>query len=133
MPRKKVIKPLPEHIEEFLLGLEAQVLAGDVPNRDLALQPVEKKLGRLIDIEAELRAHPLAQDRFDLIWRRTRMRVEDAAIGNAAEGKAHAMGVLRGMGGTTAAAGGGSERSENGRLQLTREHRPRVAAARGRW
>lgn len=128
MPRKK---PLPAHLEEYLAGLEAQVLAGETPNRDKALQPVEQKLGRLVDIEAELREHPEALERFDLIQRRTMMRLEDGAIGRAADGKASATTLLRGMGAVTPRRGAGDR--GNGRLQLEREHRARVGAHRKGW
>lgn len=130
MPRKP--KPIPPHLEEFLAGLEAQVLAGKVPSRDEALRPVEQRLGRIIDIEVEIQEYPKAKERFDLIRRRTFMRIEDGAIGKAADGSASATTLLRGMGAITPVQGGGS-RGDNGRLQLERDHRAKVGAARGKW
>lgn len=134
-PRKKPAPvPLPEHLEEFLATLEAQVLAGEPVNRDKALQPIEQRLGRMLDIDEELQEHPEAAARFKRIRRRLEIRIEDGAIEKAGEGKASAMPVLRAMQG----APGGSGRAprgngSDGRLQLGREHRAKIAGQRSGW
>jgi len=124
-------EPLPEYLAEFLAGLEAQVMAGEMPDRDKALRPIEQKLGHLIDIEAELKEHPEAAERFDLIWKRVRLRLEDGAVDRAANGKASATTLLRGMGAITSPAAG--RRSGTGRLQLEREHTLQLDKYRTGW
>lgn len=123
---------LPAYLEDFLAGLEAQALAGEDLDRVKILQAAEQKHGMLIDIDAELREYPEAQERFDRVWRRVTMGVEDAAINNARRGKASGMATLRGMGATTRGATG-PRRGDSGRLQLEREHRERVEKHRSGW
>ena len=127
--RKKAPAALPAYLEEFLAGLEAQALAGEDLDRVKILQAVEKNHGMLIDLDAELREHPDAQERFDRVWRRVTMKLEDETINRARNGKASATTLLRGMGAisTTGKAG------RSGRLQLEREHRARVDEHRSGW
>lgn len=126
-------EPLPEHLEEFLAALEAQVVAGGKVNRDEALRPIEQRLGRMLDIGEELQEHPEAEARYRRIRRRLEMRIEDGAIEKAGEGKASAIPVLRAMQGETGGKAARERRGSNGRLQLDREHRSRVAGYRSGW
>lgn len=127
MPARKKPAALPAYLEDFLAGLEAQALAGEDLDRVKILQEVEAKHRQLIDIDAELKEHPDARDRFERVWRRVTMGLEDATINAARKGKASATTLLRGMGAIT--PGGGSGGSGNGRLQLPREHRGKADRA----
>lgn len=131
-PRKKTgsatSSPLPPFLEEFLAGLEAQALAGEDLDRVKILQGVEQAHGMLIDLDAELRDHPEAQERFDRVWRRVTMKLEDETINRARNGKASATTLLRGMGLSTPAAA-----ARSSRLQLEREHRARIGKHRSGW
>ena len=131
MPRKK---RMPSYLEDYLTALEAQVLAGEVPNRDEALRPVEQALGRIIDIDEELKKYPEAVHRSGLISRRVKLRIEDGAIDRVAKGKASSTSLLNSLGAFegTGNGGGGPVRDGNGRLQLHRDSSARVAAQRGK-
>lgn len=131
MPSKPKPKALPAHLEEFLALLEEQALAGAPLDRVGALQAVEAKHKRLIDIEAELAEHEAAAERFQRIWKRVTMGLEDAAINSAKGGKGSATTILRGMGALKAPTGELS-RGGNGRLQLERSHAARVNECR-KW
>lgn len=117
MPRAK---PIPAYLEEFLAGIEAQALAGEDLDRVKVLREVEARHQKLIDIEDELAKHPRAMERFQRVWKRVAMGLEDGAINAARGGKASATTLLRGMGAITP---GKRETGGNGRIQLDREHR----------
>lgn len=127
MPRKKAAAALPPYLEEFLVGLEAQALAGEDLDRVKILQQVEQKHGMLIDLDAELKEHPDAQERFERVWRRVTMGLEDATINSARKGKASATTLLRGMGAISSPG-----RAPGGRIQLERTHARKVDDYR-RW
>lgn len=122
--------PLPEHVEEFLALLEAQALAGEDLDRVTILRAVEKKYATLIDIDAELKEHPAAKARFNRVWRRVTMGLEDSTINAARGGRGSAAALLRGLGAMTTSAG---NRAEAGRVQLGREHKVRVAGYGEGW
>lgn len=131
MPRKAPSARIPAHLEDFLARLEAQALAGEDIDRVRILQEVEKAHGSLIDLDAELREHPDAQARFDRVWKRVTMGLEDASINRARAGKASATTLLRGMGAISTAST--NRRGASGRLQLDRAHREKVSGYRSGW
>lgn len=128
MPRKykRVVRPLPGHLEELMTLLEAQ----EVPDRRAAVKSVEvehAEEGLRIDLLAELDEHPEFAERYGRWEQGIKMGLADAAVGRALAGKGSAASALKELRGLE-----GKATASTGRRVLERHHASRVDAFR-KW
>lgn len=109
MGRRKAQKPLPPHLEELILLLEAQ----DAPDRAGAIAEVERKHEVSIDFDEVLAEHEAFAERYQKWLRRLLMSVQDQHLKNVLSGNASATSLLKAQGML-----GDDKRRDNGRLQL---------------
>lgn len=132
MPRKykRVVRPLPVHLEELMTLLEAQ----EVPDRRAAVKRVEAEhpgdvdhAPLRIDLLAELDEHPQFAERYSRWELGIKMGLADAAVGRALAGKGSAASALKELRGLE-----GKQTASTGRRVLERHHASRVDAFR-KW
>jgi hypothetical protein len=125
MGRPRKVKPLPDYLEELMLLLEAQT----EPDRQGAIQEIEERHGRQIDLAAEQDEYEEFAAHYARWWSRITMGLEDAAVNKALKGRGSASAALK----EVRAIQGGGGRGGGGRLVLEKHHEARVAGYRRGW